>query len=277
MEGMRSFCVRRALCVGLLVSLSGVLSLRADEETRQVEEALRRRNFYFGEVDGQTNGELTQALRRYQDRKGFAVTGTIDDETASSLNVAGVFPPAPPNEPLPDVPVLRSDLARRLSAAELRTLQEKVELSPDEEENVPTPADSPTAGQDLTPAEVHKFVEDYLRDGETQDVAKQVQYFEFPVKYFDHGTVDRRFVTRDTRNYVKRWPQRKYKLEQPLAFYATAQEDETRIEFPIQFHVKSPRLHAHGKTMNYWTVKKIGDRLKITSIREERIREPHSR
>lgn len=251
--------------------------VRADEETRQIEEALRKRNFYFGDVDGQVNAELVQALRRYQQRKGFAVTGTIDDETAQSLNVAGTFPAAPPNEPLPDVPVLRSDLARHLSVADQHALQEKVELSPEEEEEAPAPAESPSAGQDLTPAEVRAFVENYLRDGEADDVAKQIEYYQFPVKYFDHGKVNRAFVVKDTRNYVKRWPHRKYSLEQPVSFYATAQEDETRIEFPIAFRVKNPRLQAHGKTMNFWTVKKIGDQLKITSIREERMHDSPAR
>ena len=69
----------------LLLSISSLA--RADETLRQVQEELRKRNLYFGNIDGQTSPVLVDALKRYQTRKGFAVTGKVDQDTATSLHV----------------------------------------------------------------------------------------------------------------------------------------------------------------------------------------------
>src|SRR5918998_409508 len=100
--------------VGLALLLTCSLAF-ADERVRQVQEELRRRNLYFGDVDGHATPELGNALKRYQSRKGFDVTGTIDEPTAVSLGVepaqgATVASAAS----LPDATVLRSDTARQL-------------------------------------------------------------------------------------------------------------------------------------------------------------------
>ena len=57
------------LPVCLIVAISG--TLRADETVRQVQEELRKRNLYFGNIDGQESPELAGALKRYQKRKGL--------------------------------------------------------------------------------------------------------------------------------------------------------------------------------------------------------------
>ena len=120
-------------------------------------------------------------------------------------------------------------------------------------------------------------MQDYLRDGETQDVAAQVKYFAFPVQYFDHGTVSEEFVARDTRNYVERWPERKYSLTGPVSFFASDNEGETNIEFTISFELQNKarknKNRAFGRTKNWWTVRVEGGDLKIVAIREQRLRE----
>jgi hypothetical protein len=124
---------------------------------------------------------------------------------------------------------------------------------------------------------VTKFVQDYLRDGETSDVLKQLNYYAFPVRYFDHGTVSREFVTKDTTNYVKRWPERKYTLVGPVGFFASDAEGETNVEFTIAFDLRSDgrsaKNKASGRTKNWWTLRGNGEELKIVAIREARIRE----
>jgi hypothetical protein len=116
-------------------------------------------------------------------------------------------------------------------------------------------------------------VDDYLRAGETQDVVAQVRYYAFPVEYFDHGAVDERFVEKDTNNYVKRWPERKYTLTAPVTFLASGKDGETNVEFTIAFNVRNKNHAVSGKTKNFWTIRPGGDDLKIVAIREERVRE----
>jgi Putative peptidoglycan binding domain len=257
----------------LLLPLSG--PARADETIRQVQEELRKRNLYFGNIDGQNSAVLTDALKRYQTRKGFTITGEVDKDTATSLHIQAAAVAA--SEPLPDIPVLKSDTASALPESQRLALQREAEDKPDLTPSPPAPAESPAAAQDLTPDRVNKFVEDFLRDAEGPSVPAQVKYFAFPVRYFSDGIVSEDFVTRDTTNYVRRWPERKYTLEAPPNFFASANEGETEIEFTIGFNLRNParttKNKATGRTRNSWTVRMEGEEMKIVAIREERLRE----
>jgi hypothetical protein len=265
----------RILTMVLLVVLPLSGNARADERIRQVQEELRKRNLYFGNIDGQNNAVLTAALKRYQARKGFTVTGKVDPDTATSLHIQTSTVAS--TETLPDVPVLRSDTASALPESQRLALQREAEEKPDLTPSPPPPAESPAPGQDLTPERITQFVQDYLRDAESTDVPKQVNYYAFPVRYFDHGSVSQEFVTRDTSNYVKRWPERKYTLTGPVAFFASDNEGETNVEFTIAFDLRSSgrsaKNKATGRTKNWWTLKGNGDELKIVAIREARVRE----
>jgi peptidoglycan hydrolase-like protein with peptidoglycan-binding domain len=260
------------LCCFLLAVTSFA---RADETVRQVQEELRKRNLYFGNIDGVNSPVLVEALKRYQARKGFAVTGKVDADTATSLHVQTTMVAA--SAPLPDTPVLKSDIASALPESQRLALQREAEEKPDLTPSPPPPAEAPAPAQDLTPDRVNKFVEDYLRDAEGPDVPAQVKYYAFPVRYFDHGTVSEDFVTRDTGNYVKRWPERKYTLTGPVSFFASGTEGETNVEFTIAFELRSnarqTKNKAAGRTRNWWTLRKNDDELKIVAIREARLRE----
>jgi len=260
----------------VLVSLSGVV--RADETVRQVQEELRKRNLYFGNIDGQSTPILVSAIKHYQARQGFAVTGKVDSDTATSLHIE--IAASARMAPLPDVPVLKSDTASAMPESQRLALQREAEEKPDATPSPPgppPPAEPPPPAQDLTPDRVNKFVQDYLRDAETQDVPAQVKYYAYPVRYFDHGIVDEEFVKRDTTSYVKRWPERKYTLTGPVSFFAGGSDGETNIEFTIGFELHSParpnKNKALGRTRNWWTVRPDGDDLKIVAIREARVRE----
>ena len=257
----------------LLIAISSFA--RADETVRQVQEELRKRNLYFGNIDGQTSPVLADALKRYQARKGFAVTGKVDPDTATSLHIQ--MATVASTTALPDMPVLKSDTASALPESQRLALQKEAEEKPDLIPTPPPPAESPAPGQDLTPERVNKFVQDYLRDAESDDVAAQVKYYAFPVRYFDHGSVSEQFVAQDTSNYVKRWPQRKYTLNGPVNFFASTKEGETEVEFTIGFELQSPtrktKNRAVGRTKNWWTIQGNGDDLKIVAVREARLRE----
>jgi Putative peptidoglycan binding domain len=262
----------RAIVCLLLVLIWPATPVRADEKIRQAQEELRKRNLYFGNVDGQDSTELSGALKRHQTRKGFAVTGSVDDETAASLHIETTAS----SKGLPDLPVLRSDSASALPPDKRVALEEKGDENLDGPPPPPPPAESPGLAQNLTPERITKLVQDYLRDAETDDVPAQVKYFAFPLEYFPHGSVDEQFVTRDVSDYVKRWPERKYTLATPVSFFA-AGNDETVVEFIIAFNVRSKarttKNVASGRTKNWWTLRPEGDELRIVAIREQRLRE----
>lgn len=234
------FHLRTIVCVCLL--LIGVTpSSWADEGIRQVQEELRKRNLYFGDIDGQRSDELTGALERYQKRKGFAVTGTICADTAASLRI--------------------------------QTTIASTDKDPSEWEDLPIdpepPAEPPPSSPVISQDRVNQFVETYLRNGESNDICLQVWFYAFPVHYFDYGSKDKKFVRQDIKYHVKDWPERKYTLLAPPTFAASDNEGETRIEFSIDFYRRDKKRVASGKAKYFWTVRSEGDVLKIASIREE--------
>ncbi|MDQ6765425.1 MAG: peptidoglycan-binding protein, partial [Verrucomicrobiota bacterium] len=256
----------------LIILLLGWLAtpVRADEQVRQTQEELRRRNLYFGDIDGHFSPDVANALRRYQKRKGFAVTGTIDAETATSLNVSATDVAAAP--PQPDEPILRSDIARQLSEAERIALEKSAEDNPDLPPSPSPPAEQPAPSQDIAPDRIRSFIEGYLRDGQSDDIPAQTRYFSYPVDYFVHGLQGPAFVEKDVREYVKRWPERNYILMQPIIFRASEREGETVVEFPIAYNLRRPNHTAKGQTKNLWVVRTEGDELKIVAIHEQRVR-----
>ncbi len=263
---------KRIIC--LLLLCASAVGARADERVRQVQEELRRRNLYFGDIDGQQTPEVSNALRRYQARKGFEVTGKIDDATATSLDIQPPNPTAAAatSEPLPDVPVLKSDSARQLPQAERIALEKRAELNVDPPQSPAPPAEAPPA-QGITPERIQAYVDEYLRDAESNDIGAQVKYFAYPVDYFDHGQVDAAFTNKDVANYVKRWPERKYHLRAVPRIAAAPKDGEAVVEFPIDFEVHNGNHVARGRTDNFWTVRQEGDDLKIVAIHEQRLRE----
>src|SRR5947209_4196891 len=189
--------VHRIFCFVLLLAIVGVVY--GDERVRQVQEELRRRNLYFGDIDGKPTPELSNALRRYQSRKGFPATGAIDDATAASLDLQPVdAASARASTPLPDVPVLRSDTARDLPEDQRIALEKQADANPEPTQSPAPPAEAPTPPEQvMTPNKIQSYVEQYLRDSETDDIPAQTKYFDYPVEYFDHGPVNAAFVNKD--------------------------------------------------------------------------------
>src|SRR5688572_29374133 len=66
----------------------------ADEQVRRVQEELRKRHLFYADVDGENGLALTMALKRYQQKKGFSATGSIDHVTLASLGLPTATPVA---------------------------------------------------------------------------------------------------------------------------------------------------------------------------------------
>ena len=71
----------------LVIFIGSVMLMRADQLVESVQQALKDEGFYYGEVNGDMNANLTAAIRRYQIRNGLTVTGELNDETLRSLRI----------------------------------------------------------------------------------------------------------------------------------------------------------------------------------------------
>src|SRR5262249_52948420 len=76
--------------IAALMLIGSMTLVQADQLIESVQQALKDAGFYYGEVSGEMNANLTAAIRRYQIRNGLQVTGELNDETLQSL---GLKPP----------------------------------------------------------------------------------------------------------------------------------------------------------------------------------------
>ena len=86
--------------------------MRADQLVESVQQALKDEGFYYGEVNGDMNANVTAAIRRYQIRNGLQVSGELNDETLRSLGIksSGSSRPATkPASPTPATGVVHSE------------------------------------------------------------------------------------------------------------------------------------------------------------------------
>ena len=270
----------RFTCWLLLPALLGALPLRADETVRQVQEELRKRALYFGNVDGSSTPQLAAALRRYQQRKGFPPTGEPDETTLRSLQLLPALAPGVAASsgpaPWPDITVLRSDEARRSPTPP--DLGDSDALPKPTVAVLPTPGPPPAAAARHRPTadEIRDFLTRYLQAGQTNDTPGELGFYGDYVDYFNEGVVDRRFIENDVTRYDHRWPQRRFTLLGPVTLSEPPDHDPDKVvaHFRYAFLNKGPRYTVEGKTDNAFTLQ--ADRpesLRIVGMKEQRVRE----
>jgi len=248
---------KNAFFLSLLVCLIGGITVHADEETRQVQEELRKRHLFFRVIDGRPSLDYAIALKRYQQRQGFAASGVADEMTLYSLGIGEPAPPAEGGTNLPDVPVLKSDAA----LPELR----------------PQPAPVPTSqnnARDATKPEIHDFLRRYFEACQSPNPQDELGFYAERVEYFDHGAVNKSYIQNELAVYHQRWPDRKYTLGDSLRVVKV--QNNTVAKLRVAFQVLNPGQdrHANGRTDNTFSLARRGDSLEIVSVKEARVRRP---
>ena len=233
--------------------------MRADEETRQVQEELRKRHLFFRDIDGRPSVEYAMALKRYQERKGFAQSGIADDVTLYSLGIGEPASPAEGKADLPDVPVLKSDaMSREPVAGSLAAV-------------VPTDGNKAAT---VSKAEIRGFLRRYFDACQSPNPEDELGFYAERVDYFDHGVVDRPYIRNELAVYLQRWPNRKYSLGESLRLEHRA--NITMAKIRVAFQVANPGQNrtARGRTDDAFSLARRGDSLEIVAIKEARVRRP---
>jgi peptidoglycan hydrolase-like protein with peptidoglycan-binding domain len=94
--------------IAVLIFIGSTMLMRADQLVERVQQALKDQGFYYGEVSGEMNANVTAAIRRYQIRNGLQVSGELNSETLKSLGIdssASARPATKPVSPGPAPPV----------------------------------------------------------------------------------------------------------------------------------------------------------------------------
>ena len=87
------------LRIAAAVLLGSIALVQADETIARAQQALKDQGFYYGEVTGEKNAEMTAAIRRFQIRNGLQITGELNSDTMRSL----VATPSATPQPAPQI------------------------------------------------------------------------------------------------------------------------------------------------------------------------------
>jgi peptidoglycan hydrolase-like protein with peptidoglycan-binding domain len=93
--------------IAALIFLGSMMLARADQLVERVQQVLKDQGFYYGEVTGEMNANVTAAVRRYQIRNGLQVSGELNSETLQSLGIdssGSARPATKPASPGPAAP-----------------------------------------------------------------------------------------------------------------------------------------------------------------------------
>ena len=235
-------------------------SLKADEPTRQVQEELRKRNLFYGDIDGRQSPALAAALKQYQERKGFAITGEIDPDTLRSLSISA----SNAGDDLPNVPVLQSDRGLAEGSNPGRDLSFVSGLAP---MNQTPPSRS----------EISAFIRSYLDASQTPSVNDDLTFYGGRIAYFRHGDVTKTYIRNELVAYGQQWPEREYVLGDTINIRKRGAE--TLASCRISFKVANPEQNrqASGVTENTFVLARRPDlRWEIVGQREERVRPARS-
>jgi len=245
-------------CCLALVALLTPDVLVADEMTRQVQEELRKRRMYNGDIDGQQTPELGMALKRYQERKGFPASGVVDAATLRSMGIAEPARGGPPAE----VPILRSDAPAQPVPADIENVA-PMPMSIAGDINVPPPSRE----------ELVEFVRRYLSACETELVTDELAYYAPRVDYFNHGIVPKTYIRNQLLAYNETWPQRKYTMDEAITL--TKRGDNTAATALVAYELANPAANrkADGKVNHTLVLARQADAsFEIVGIQEQRVR-----
>ncbi|HSI11377.1 MAG TPA: peptidoglycan-binding domain-containing protein [Chthoniobacter sp.] len=286
-----------------LILASSAAVLYANDEVRSTQEELRRRNIYFGDIDGRPSPELEQALKHYQKRKGLSATGQDDHDTLRSLGVVARSPgdPLPKEVQLPEEPVLKSDTridivgeaheiasstgvsvasvapdevasgkSRRSKrdASAYRPAAAAANVAPKIKGSAPT-----VTGSSLKAPEVlADYVNRYLHAVSHNDLEDELHFYADRVDYLGNGWVDRRIIEHSLSKYYARWPHRRYSHVEAFNSRAIPSAGVIVVKYRVGFILGNGKSKARGETDNEIVINAATADPRIISIKETRVR-----
>jgi peptidoglycan hydrolase-like protein with peptidoglycan-binding domain len=270
--------MRRFFLCFLVVSLSAVCSVRADENVRALQSRLKAGGFYFGEVNGRYDSDTAAAVTRYQIRNGLQITGKLDGPTSHALGVAAAQPKAPTPKFGEDVwrYLRKSDQAsiQRLLAEEANSNKRSKappSASPPPPAEGPPPAATTTAPASYDRDRLKDYVAAFVLAGLDPQVAAETEFFSERVDYFGERGVSREKIRSDLQRYNNRWPQRGFSLAGELD--VSPIEGKLKVTFPLRYELRNGSKRATGKVLKTLVLEKAGaDDLQIVAVNERKTR-----
>ena len=243
-----------------ILFLCSIPRFHADDQIAAVQEKLKSRGFYYGEVDGENSNETAAAITRFQVRNGFQVTGELNEETLRSLGLTL-------SQPLQQGPENYS--GRKIEAWRALREQDR-EFLRQTTSSQPTEQTNQSFDVSLTD-QIRDFIAGFVVAGITSDIEPELQFYADEADYYDSGLVGKDFIRNDILRYNQKWPVRQYWLEGDVRILDT-EADSISVQFQIRYVVQNQQKEGRGTAIKTLKLRKIQDGLEIISVREKTLK-----
>ena len=241
------------MAVFLLLTVSW---LYADSQLAAVQDALKARGFYSGEVNGKRENETAAAITRFQVQSGLEVTGRLNEETLRSLGLE------PSNDINPTEDGARIEAWRALREQDREFLRQTASGQEGSDEGEQT-------SQANTLDQVRDFVAGFVVAGISEDVEPELQFYAEEADYYDSGIVSKDFIRKDILRYNQKWPMRRYWLDGEIQVLNELDKDPIEVRYQISYIVQNQERESSGKAVKTLKLQKTPNGLAITSVREK--------
>jgi peptidoglycan hydrolase-like protein with peptidoglycan-binding domain len=232
--------------------------LNADPKIAAVQQALKSHVLFLGEVTGEIDNATAAAITRFQARRGFEVTGELNEETLKALGLDG----APPVSAATSEPSsTRPEPWRELREQDKEFLKELNSAQQPQTDGQALEADSLE--------QIRDFIAGFVVVGIDENVEAELQFYAPKANYYDSGVVTKDFIRRDIRRYNQKWPTRRYWLVGDIRVLNDPQADPVEVQYRIRYAVKNQQQERTGTAIKTVKLQRTSDGLEITSVREK--------
>ena len=99
---------------------------------------------------------------------------------------------------------------------------------------------------------------------------RELSFYASTVDYYGEGRQSHAAITRDQRNYYRRWPDREFKLRGDPQIVRLGEESAT-ARYRYHYSLRGPQKTASGRAEHFVRFQREGDALKVVSVRERKI------
>lgn len=121
----------------------------------------------------------------------------------------------------------------------------------------------------LEATQIQDFVAGFVVAGISEDVDAELQFYAEKADYYDRGLVSKDFIRKDISRYNQKWPIRRYWLDGDINILNGLEADPIEVRYQIRYAVRNQQKESSGTAVKTLRLKKAGDGLEITSVREK--------
>ena len=289
--------MKRVLLSLVTFTFCVAVAVAADDNIRKAQARLKAEGFYFGEVSGTFDNDTSAAITRYQIRNGLQITGQLDHQTATALDVTASAASARKGS-------TDSGSWQRLRKSDRRFLERLETTRPGGKPGKAAPAAGASrraqttdaqSGADREPAaeadaqslpagvagggpvlvlsreRLRDYVGAFVLAGLDPRVGAELEFFADRADYYDKGTISRDKIRADLQRYNAQWPERRFWLAGEIDVQPQP-DSRLRVTFPLRYQLRNGTRLSAGQIEKTLLLEVVGEDLEIVAVNERKVR-----